>query len=161
MVFDKFQYLCLTDKIKCDCNMEELQHLICELADKQPIAFIGSVDEHGFPNMKAMLQPRKREGIRVFYFTTNTSSMRTLQYRRNSKACVYFCNQNTFVGAMLLGTMEVLTDAETKQMIWQEGDEMYYPKGVTDPDYCVLRFTAHSGRVYRNFHSENLETSCL
>lgn len=29
------------------------------------------------------------------------------------------------------------------------------PLGVTDPDYCVLRFTADSGRFYSNFRSES------
>ena len=55
---------------------------------------------------------------------------------------------------MLKGTMEVLEDSESKEMIWREGDTMYYPKGVTDPDYCVLRFTAAEGRYYSNFKSE-------
>ena len=27
-------------------------------------------------------------------------------------------------------------------MIWRDGDEQYYPGGVTDPNYCVLKFTA-------------------
>jgi general stress protein 26 len=54
---------------------------ISTLIDKQKIAFIGSVDVEGFPNMKAMLTPRKREGIKVLYFTTNTSSKRVAQYR--------------------------------------------------------------------------------
>ena len=60
-----------------------------------------------------------------------------------------------FRGAMLRGTMEVLTDSASKEMIWQEGDTMYYPEGVTDPDYCVLKFTATSGRFYSNFKSES------
>ena len=30
---------------------------------KQKVAFICSVDEEGFPNVKAMLKPRKIEGI--------------------------------------------------------------------------------------------------
>ena len=58
---------------------------------------------------------------------------------------------------MLKGTMEVLEDSESKEMIWREGDTMYYPKGVTDPDYCVLRFTAAEGRYYSNFKSETFE----
>lgn len=58
---------------------------------------------------------------------------------------------------MLKGTMEVLEDSEHKEMIWQEGDTMYYPEGVTDPDYCVLRFTAEQGRYYSNFSSESFE----
>ena len=66
------------------------------LVDRQAVAFIGSVDAEGFPNMKAMLAPRVREGLKVFYFTTNTSSMRAAQYRRNPKAAVYFCDGGFF-----------------------------------------------------------------
>ena len=58
-------------------------------------------------------------------------------------------------GVMLKGTMDVLHDSKTKEMIWNDGDEMYYPQGVTDPDYCVLKFTAENGRHYSNFKSEN------
>lgn len=58
---------------------------------------------------------------------------------------------------MLTGTMEVLEDPVYKEMIWQEGDTMYYPEGVTDPDYCVLRFTASQGRYYSNFSSETFD----
>lgn len=131
------------------------EQTIGNLIDKQSVSFISSVDEDGFPNTKAMLPPRKREGIKTFYFTTNTSSMRVAQYRKDSKACIYFSDKRFFRGVMLKGTMEVLEDSKSKEMIWQEGDTMYYPKGVTDPDYCVLKFTAQSGRYYANFSSQD------
>lgn len=134
--------------------MKNPEQTVGNIADKQKTAFIGSVDEQGFPNIKAMLQPRKREGIKTFYFTTNTSSRRVAQYGKNNRACIYFCDNRFFRGVMLRGTMEVLTDAASKEMIWREGDTEYYPEGVTDPDYCVLRFTAFSGRYYSNYHSE-------
>lgn len=134
--------------------MRNPEQTVGNMADKLKTAFIGSVDKQGFPNVKAMLQPRKREGIKVFYFTTNTSSMRVRQYLSDNKACVYFCDNRFFRGAMLRGTMEVLTDAQSKEMIWRDGDTEYYPEGVTDPDYCVLKFTAISGRFYSNYHSE-------
>jgi general stress protein 26 len=62
--------------------------------------------------MKAMLKPRKRTGLREFYFSTNTSSMRVKQFRNNPKASIYFYHKGLFkyVGVMLVGTMEVLTD---------------------------------------------------
>ena len=60
--------------------MKEVEKTIGKLIDHQKIAFIGSVDVDGYPNMKAMLTPRKREGIRTFYFTANTSSMRVSQF---------------------------------------------------------------------------------
>ena len=135
--------------------MRDPRQTIGNLIDKQKTSFIGSVDAEGFPNMKAMLAPRRRENIKVFYFTTNTSSMRTKQYRENPKACIYFCDQRFFRGVMLKGSMEVLEDAASKELVWQDGDTMYYSKGVTDPDYCVLRFTAESGRYYSNFKSED------
>ena len=129
-----------------------VKELIAQMADKQPIAYISSVDQEGFPWTKAMLKPRKREGIKTFYFTTNTFSIRVAQYKANPKASIYFCDAKGFKGMMLRGTMEVLTDAASKEMIWHNGDEQYYPGGVTDPNYCVLKFTATDGRFYSDFY---------
>lgn len=81
--------------------------------------------------------------------------MRVAQYRENPKACIYFCDKRFFRGVMLKGCMEVLEDSRSKEMIWQDGDTMYYSKGVNDPDYYVLKFTAQSGRYYANFRCEN------
>ena len=137
--------------------MRNPEQTISNLIDKQKVSFIGSIDSRGCPNMKAMLPPRKREGIREFWFSTNTSSMRVEQYRANPNACIYFMDKRFFRGVMLKGTMEVLEDAAIKEEIWEFGDKMYYPKGVADPDYCVLKFTAQNGRYYSNFKSEDFE----
>jgi len=137
--------------------LQNTEQTIGNLIDKQSVSFIGSVDRDGFPNTKAMLPPRKRESIKTFYFTTNTSSMRVAQYQANPKACIYFCDKRFFKGVMLKGFIEVLEDEASKEMIWREGDTMYYPKGVTDPDYCVLKFTAQTGRYYENFSSQDFE----
>lgn len=131
---------------------------IIEFIQKQKVAFIASVDEQGFPNMKAMFVPRKIDG-NSFYFTTNTSSLRSQQYMKNPKASIYFFNKGRFryEGIMLIGTMEVLQDSATKQEIWQPGDTMYYKQGVSDPDYCVLKFTAMKGRHYCDLKTESFE----
>lgn len=139
--------------------LRDAEKTIGNLIEKQKVAFVASISAEGFPNMKAMLPPRKREGIREFYFTTNTSSMRVEQYRKNPNASIYFYDKRFFRGVMLIGRMEVMEDAPTKKMIWQTGDTLYYSGGVTDPDYCVLKFTAQSGRYYANFHSESFEIS--
>jgi len=137
--------------------MRDSEKTIGNIIDKTTVSIISSVDKDGFPNTKAMLPPRKRKGIENIYFTTNTSSMRVEQYSNNPKACIYFFDKRFFRGVMLKGTMEILTDTKNKKMIWNDGDEMYYPKGVTDPDYCVLKFTAQNGRFYSNFKSENFD----
>lgn len=135
--------------------MRDAEKTIGNLIDKQGTAFVSSVDEEGFPNTKAMYSPRKREGIRVFYFSTNTSSLRVSQFLENPRACIYFCDKRFYRGVMLKGTMEILEDSDSKEMLWLPGDTTYYPQGVTDPDYCVLKFTADKGRYYCNFKSEN------
>lgn len=137
--------------------MRDPETTIGNMIDHANVSLVGSVDEEGYPNAKAMLPPRKREGLKHMYFTTNTSSMRVKQYTVNPKACVYFFDHRFFQGVMLVGAMEVLQDQESKQMIWRDGDEMYYSGGVTDPDYCVLKFIAQNGRYYGEFKSENFE----
>jgi len=135
--------------------MKKLEKTIGKLIDRQGVSFVASVDADGYPNMKAMLRPRKREGLKIFWFSTNTSSKRVAQYRGNPKACIYFFSKRLFLyrGVMLRGTIEILEDAAAKEMIWRCGDTMYYPGGVKDPDYCALKFTAHDGRYYSNFKS--------
>lgn len=127
--------------------------------DKQKVSFISSIDNENYPNVKAMLKPRKRNGLKEFYFSTNTSSARVKQYLKNSNACIYFYHKGLikYTGVMLKGNMEVFTDQETKNKIWKTGDTMFYKKGVTDPDYCVLKFTATSGRYYCDLKTENFD----
>lgn len=123
------------------------------IVEKSSKAIIASVDDDGFPNLKAMLKPRENDGLKVFYFTTNTHSMRVKQYIKNPKASIYFYDSRFFRGIMLRGMMEVLQDQSTKDRIWRDGDTMYYALGVTDPDYCVLKFTTANCRMYENFKS--------
>lgn len=125
---------------------------------KQKTAFVASVDEEGFPNIKAMFMPRKIEG-NCFYFSTNTSSMRAQQFLKNEKASIYFYQRSRYryEGLMLTGKMEVLQDLEIKKEIWRSGDTMFYKQGVDDPDYCVLKFTAEKGRHYCDLKSESFD----
>ncbi|MCM1320537.1 MAG: pyridoxamine 5'-phosphate oxidase family protein [Bacteroides sp.] len=131
---------------------------VFEFIKKQKTAMISSVDENDFPNTKAMLAPRKIDG-NDFYFSTNTSSMRVSQYNANEKACIYFYKRGWFsyTGVMLVGTMQVLIDQSIKDEIWRMGDTMFYKKGKTDPDYCVLKFTAQKCRVYKDLKTAWIE----
>ncbi|MDE6964026.1 MAG: pyridoxamine 5'-phosphate oxidase family protein [Lachnospiraceae bacterium] len=129
---------------------------IFDFIEKQKTAFVASIDADGFPNIKAMFAPGKIDGD-SFYFSTNTSSLRAQQYMENPKASIYFYNRGRFKyeGLMLTGTMEVLQDADSKKALWHEKDIIYYRQGVTDPDYCVLKFTAEKGRYYCALRTES------
>ena len=117
------------------------------LASRSGIAMVGTNGDNGYPNIKAMLK-MENEGLNRIWFSTNTSSRRVGQLVQNSKTCVYFVDFEQWKGLMLVGDVEVLQDIESRQRLWREGFEKYYPLGVTDPDYSVLRFTAQWGNYY-------------
>ena len=137
--------------------MKDPESTVGKIIDKAGTSFLSYIDDEGFPVTKAMLRPRKRSGIREIWFSTNTSSDKVRCFRKDSRASVYFIDRRFFRGISLVGTVEVLESPEAKEMIWQEGDELFYKEGVTDPDYCVLKFTASRGRYYSSFKSENFE----
>lgn len=129
-----------------------------QFISEQKTAFIASVDEQGFPVIRAMLAPRKIDG-NDFYFSTNTSSNKVKQYLQNEKACVYFYKRGRFKyqGVAITGTMQVCTDQKYKDMIWRFGDKLFYKQGVTDPDYCVLKFTCSKAEYYCDLKTVTIE----
>ncbi|SMC22155.1 General stress protein 26 [Clostridium acidisoli DSM 12555] len=135
--------------------MKNPEQTIGNLIDKSTLTFISYIDEEGYPITKAMLKPREREGIKTFWLSTNTSSNKVKFFRDNPKASIYFVDKRFFRGVSLVGTIEVLETSEAKERIWREGDTMYYKEGVTDLDYCVMKFTVLRGRYYSNLKSED------
>jgi general stress protein 26 len=136
--------------------MANIHETIGELIEKQEVGFISSIDENGFPNTKAMYPPVKREGIKTFYWHTNSPSMRIKHYRNNPKACIYFCDKEGIRGVMLKGTMEVLDDEKIKREIWKDDFSIYYKGGMNGGDFIIIKFTAENGR-YFNSSSEDFK----
>ncbi|MCI8343514.1 MAG: pyridoxamine 5'-phosphate oxidase family protein [Clostridia bacterium] len=128
-----------------------------QFISKQKTAFIASVNEHGYPVVRAMLAPRKIDGNEI-YFSTNTSSNKVKQYLANNKACIYFYKRGKikYQGVTMIGEMQVCTDQATKEEIWRFTDRLIYKKGVTDPDYCVLKFKGISAEYYCDLKIEQI-----
>jgi general stress protein 26 len=138
------------DNVERDSMDKHIERLL-----KGKIAFVGS-EADGKPYIKAMVVAR-REGDNIFYFDSNNGSVRTTQWEENPNACVYFYEKPLYRGVMLSGTMEIINDMELKELLWTPSMKFVYKGGVTDPDYCVLKFTATEGRHYYMFESENFE----
>lgn len=123
-----------------------------ELVQKSKIAMLGSIDGQEYPNIKAMLN-LKTEGLKKIWFSTNTSSKRVAQLTKNNKSCVYYFDNESFMGLMLVGTVEVLRDEESRKKLWFDDSEKYYPKGINDPDYTVLCFTTERANFYHGLEN--------
>jgi len=137
-------------------NEKEAANQGLELVEKSAICMLGTNGEDGFPNIKAMMNLR-HEGLKQIWFSTNTSSKRVQQLRKDNRACVYYVDEKNFKGLMLTGIIEILQDIESRKMLWSEGAEVYYPLGVEDPDYSVLCFTAKRGNYYHGLKNITFE----
>jgi len=135
---------------------EEAVQKALELANRSGIAMLGTNGDDGYPNIKAMIKV-ENEGLRTVWFSTNTSSRRVAQLLRDPKVCVYFVDFENWMGLMLVGDVEILQDQASRERLWHKGDEKYYPLGVTDPDYTVLRFTAQWGNFYHRLSNVTFE----
>ncbi|MEJ2606375.1 MAG: pyridoxamine 5'-phosphate oxidase family protein [Anaerolineales bacterium] len=126
------------------------------LANAAQIAMLGTNGDDGYPNIKAMIK-MENEGLKTIWFSTNTSSRRISQLERDSRASVYFVDFEQWMGLMLVGEVAILQDTASKERLWREGYERYYPLGVTDPDYSVLRFSSRWGNYYHALSNVTFE----
>ena len=135
--------------------IDKIKSEIKALRKKNKFAYLGSVSDEGFPQIKCMFNI-KSDDMKIHYFSTNTSSKRVSQFRENPNSSVYYCNQTLFKGALFTGTLEVIEDNEIKAGFWNKGDEKYYPGGITDPDYCILKLTAKTVNYYHGLSNTTM-----
>ena len=123
---------------------DEMMNLI----NRSLFATIGYTDEMGRQNVRRVFCVWHK-GLGRHLISTNTSSAHVQTLRKNGNACLYFSDDSTFEGLCLFGNAVVHFEREYKELLWNEGDEKYYPRGIEDEDYCILEFIAESGRFYR------------
>ena len=127
-----------------------------QLVENSKIVMVGTNGENGYPNIKAMMR-LKNDGLKKFWLSTNTSTKRAQLLKKDNTVCLYFVDENNFAGLMLIGTIEILQGRASKEMLWADGCEVYYPLGVDDPDYTVLCFTSEYGNYYRHLKNVNFK----
>ena len=121
---------------------------IMNLINRSLFATIGYTDEQGRQNVRRVFCVWHK-GIGRHLISTNTSSSHVQSLMKNPNVCLYFSDDSTFEGICLYGKAVIHQDREYKQLLWNEGDEKYYPKGIDDEDYCILEIIADSARYYR------------
>ena len=71
---------------------------------------------------------------------------KTKDFIKNPKAGVAFYEGHDSV--TLTGTIEVVSDVEEKKALWVDWFYEHFPKGVDDPEYCILKFTAEQATYW-------------
>ncbi len=140
------------------------------LVENTKAAFLTTIDEKGYPQTRGMFNLRNKETwpklISIFdvhkedfmtLFTTNTSSTKISDIKRNPKVSVYYSIPEESRGLMLGGSIEIVEDVKIKKILWHDGWERYYPGGYDDPDHTVLRLYPTIGRGWNQSHTYSFD----
>ncbi|AOT68856.1 pyridoxamine 5'-phosphate oxidase family protein [Geosporobacter ferrireducens] len=118
---------------------------------------LSSIDEGGWPRAVTMSNI-KAEGLETIWFATGTTSAKVKHYKENNKASVCYSAGNN--GITLIGDMEIVDDMDVKKALWTDWFIAHFPGGVTDPEYCILKFVTKDAvlwidNVFEKFSSES------
>lgn len=120
--------------------METLEKKAAEMLQKSEVVVFASINQEGYPRPVPMSMV-KAEGISTVWMSTGNDSWKTIDFRKNPKGGLCFYAQGDSV--CMTGDVEVITDADTKQELWQDWFINHFPGGPTDPNYVILKFEAN------------------
>jgi general stress protein 26 len=134
-------------------NESEIKQLNSELLRNPEVVYLATVDNDGFPQVRAMVNLRNASlnpsAAKVFeshrddflmYFTSHKSSDKMKHIKTNPRASVYFCDPKQRSGLLLAGKLEIVSNAKLKKDLWENRWVKHFPTGADDPEYVVLRF---------------------
>lgn len=125
--------------------MEKIKQEAIELLNNCEVVSLASIDEHGYPR-PVVISKIKIDGIDTIWFSTGTSSEKTKNFIDNPKAGISFFKEGDSV--TLTGTVTIVNDAAEKKALWVDWFYEHFPKGVDDPEYCILKFTAEQATYW-------------
>jgi len=151
-------------------EVEEVKKSALNLISESKAAYLTTIDSEGFPITRAMFNLRNKEQFPEFseffqnqedifsiYISTNTASTKVEHLKNNPLMCVYFCDADNFQGFMLGGSVEFIENPKLKKNIWLDWWTQYYPKGIEDPDYTLLRLNPKTARYYFKLKQVNFK----
>jgi len=137
----------------------EVKQMALALVERDPLVMmLGTVGSDGASEIKAMVKIRN-DGLRQFWFCSNTSARRTEILQHDDRACLYTyeftADTNPVIcrGVMLSGIVELSWDDDLRHSLWQDFMTMYYPQGPLDPDFVVVKFTTKHGNYYEGLQN--------
>jgi general stress protein 26/ketosteroid isomerase-like protein len=152
--------VCPTEEAKAHVVIsEDIRQTCLSLLTATEACYLTTIDADGHPCTTAMnnlqcarlypslawLQAEQKDDF-VLHLTTGMQSGKIARLRANPKASVYFCDPDQIIGFTLAGAVEIVTDQQLKNRIWQKGWTLYYPNGPEGPEYGIIRLVPRIAR---------------
>lgn len=108
---------------------------------------VASIDAEGYPRPVQMSKVGAT-GFSEVWMATSTASVKVANFRHNNKAGL--CYDHYGDGVALRGTVEVVDDAASRKVMWQDWFIHHFPGGPADPGYVLLHFVGTEATYWIN-----------
>ena len=126
-------------------EMEKIKKKAASLLQKCEVVVLSSINAEGYP-LPVPIARIASEGLSTIGMSTGASSLKTTEFRANAKAGLCYYSDGDSV--VLTGEVEVIDDAESKEKYWQNWFIKFFPQGVKDPEYILLKFRSNQATIY-------------
>ena len=115
------------------------------ILDRCGYVTLSTIDEQGFPRPVA-IDVISHNGIRELWMTTYRNSEKARHLSSNPKAGISFVREADSVS--LIGIAEIITEKNMLKRYWKAFFYHYYPDGVDDGNYCLIRFFTKEAKLW-------------
>jgi general stress protein 26 len=72
-------------------------------------------------------------------------------------ALYFYVTKERLKGVTLYGKTEFIEDEKIKKNIWEDDWDKYYPQGLNDPDYTLIKFNPKKAKFYSALQIHTLQ----
>ena len=122
-------------------NDQEVNARAREIIGKCAFPAFATVDEHGCPQMRAMMPVAVEDNFTVYYITSRMTS-KCRQIMANPKVSTLWMHvvdpMRDWASVLIKGEAVISDDKALKERFWMEELRPIFPEGADDPNYVIL-----------------------
>ncbi len=128
-------------------NQNIAAEIALEVIGSNNFALIGTVNQAGNPNIKALVKI-KNDGLKRFYFNTQIGSVKVSQMKNHKEGCVYFFDGMRHIGILLEGEFNIINNVDAGI------SEIYQAVAIDQFNLCTVEFVTKTVSVYKDYETE-------
>ena len=118
----------------------QLEEQAAELLSKCGVVTLASVNEKGYPRICTVRKCAAEDFHDIYFVSSKRSELngKVTHFENNDKASVCYSLGGDSV--TLIGRVEFVADKELQSKIWDDFDRSFFPKGIGDPKFRLIKF---------------------
>lgn len=118
----------------------QLEEQAAELLSKCGVVTLASVNEKGYPRICTVRKCAAEDFHDIYFVSSKRSELngKVTHFENNDKASVCYSLGGDSV--TLIGRVEFVADKELQSKIWDDCDRSFFPKGIGDPKFRLIKF---------------------